>query len=404
MGKSLKMIFKNICKVFILSLVFIVSSVFSLAEDGFINSLSQIAIDKPIDNSYLLSLYFKDNFQGNAFLQKRKNGSFYVYIPDTVMSSRHLKMIYRGKVSQEDVKISIEEQPFIKEDGQSRYLRLSVDTPVNSDIQLTAQKFIPSKTKIGGSIMSLYSIILAVLLSIVVILSVSIYRAIKSINKNSNSYTTFPAEFLNAPKEYTRVTVNNSVTSEKPAKIDVDAKIISPIAPNDFSCFNLPLKKAPVSTPISSAMSKSINAPSIEDRTVQSIASAPIRKQTVISNEENELELPTAEDINIVEGDENSQIAEKVDDEYRPELISELKIGNDKGFYLTTVGENSFALFGYVGEKIFFLQKFNDLTQVNLQARFYDKKDDKDLYIIKLDSYKAMLAVSDAEIKELAVI
>lgn len=92
------------------------------------------------------------------------------------------------------------------------------------------------------------------------------------------------------------------------------------------------------------------------------------------------------------------------EDNYRPELISELKITQNKGFYLTSAGNNSFALFGYVGEKIFFLQRFNDLNQVNLQARFYDKKGVNDLYIIKLDSYKAMLAVSDTEIKELAVI
>lgn len=393
-----------------MTFMLITFSVPSIAENEVINSLSQIVVDKPIDNSYLLSLFFKENFQGNAFLQKRKNGSFYVYIPDTVMTSkRNLKMIYRGNVSQDDVRIAIEEQPFIKESGQSRYIRLAVETPVNSDIQLTAQKMVPSKTKIGGSIMSLYSIILAVLLTIVAILSVSIYKAVKSLNKtSSNSYTTFPAEFLNAPTEYVRTTSNN-ITHEKPAKIDVDAKIISPIAPNDFSCFNLPLKKPEISAPISSAMNKTVNAPSIEDRTIQAKAAAtnPIKKQNSSTGEniESELDLPTLDDMKIVESSEDIEVTERNDEDgYRPELISELKIGTDKGFYLTTVGDSSFALFGYIGEKIFFLQKFTDLTQVNLQARFYDKKEGNDLYIIKLDSYKAMLAVSDTEIKELAVI
>ena len=144
----------------------------------------------------------------------------------------------------------------------------------------------------------------------------------------------------------------------------------------------------------------------MEERTIQAKASNPIKKQSAIVEEtESELDLPVLDDMQIVESTDDIRASERTEDEnYRPELISELKIGTDKGFYLTTVGDSSFALFGYIGEKIFFLQKFNDLTQVNLQARYYDKKDGNDLYIIKLDSYKAMLAVSDEEIKELAVI
>ncbi len=391
--------FKYFFKLFILAFMPVMFSVPSFAEGETINSLSQIVVDKPIDNDYMLSLYFKEHFQGNAFLQKRKNGSFFVYIPDTVMTSKNVKMIYKGNVRQSDVKISIEEQPFIKEEGQSRYIRLAVDTPVNSDIQLTAQVLDKSKSIIGGSFMGIYSIIIFVLLAVVSILSFSIFNAVKSINRRSNSYTTFPAEFLNSPNEYVRKTTDK-LTYEKPAKIDVDAKIISPISTNVFSCFNLPLKKEELSAPISSAVDN-VTTPSIEDRTIQSSVTNPIKKQNSVIEDESELDLPSTDDIT---PEKNDEIVQTDDETYRPELISELKIAANKGFYLTTVGDNSFALFGYIGEKIFFLQKFNDLTQVNLQTRFYDRKGEKDLYIVKLDSYKAMLSVSEDEIKELAVI
>ncbi len=391
--------FKFLCNLFLSVFILIMFFVPSFAEGEIINSLSQIVVDKPIDNDYMLSLYFKERFSGNAFLQKRKNGSFFVYIPDTVMTSKNVKMIYRGKVSRSDVKISIEEQPFIKEDGQSRYVRLSVETPVNSDIQLTAQTLDKTKSKTGGLIMFLYAAVLLSLLALTIILSISIYKAVKAMNSKSNTYTRFPAEFLNSPNEYTGKNTDK-VISEKPAKIDVDAKIISPISANVFSCFNLPLKKEELSAPISSAVNN-IAIPSVENRIIQAATTNPIKKQPSNFEDEDELELPIAEDINLEITEENQKNEE---DNYRPELISELKITQNKGFYLTSAGNNSFALFGYVGEKIFFLQRFNDLNQVNLQVRFYDKKGVNDLYIIKLDSYKAMLAVSDTEIKELAVI
>ena len=50
------------------------------------------------------------------------------------------------------------------------------------------------------------------------------------------------------------------------------------------------------------------------------------------------------------------------------------------------------------------LKKFNDLSQITLQARYYDKSGSNDLYILRLDTYKAMVEISDAEIKELAVL
>ena len=66
--------------------------------------------------------------------------------------------------------------------------------------------------------------------------------------------------------------------------------------------------------------------------------------------------------------------------------------------------DDAFALFGYVGDKVFLLKKFNDLTQINLQARFYDRNANSDLYIVRLDSYKAMVEISDKGMKELAVL
>ena len=89
--------------------------------------------------------------------------------------------------------------------------------------------------------------------------------------------------------------------------------------------------------------------------------------------------------------------------EKKAELISILNITPNKGFYLTTV-DDTMALFGFIGENVFLLQKFADLSQINLQARFYDKNGDNDVFIVRLDSYKAMIEISNDSMKELAVL
>lgn len=83
------------------------------------------------------------------------------------------------------------------------------------------------------------------------------------------------------------------------------------------------------------------------------------------------------------------------------ELISVLNITHNKGFYLTNL-EDTIALFGFVNNNVFLFNRFKDLTQINLQARFYDKNGDNDIYIVRLDSFKAMIEISDTSMKELA--
>lgn len=398
--KKLNMNIKKILKLCVILFLFVMFSVSVLADDNKqINSLSQIFVNKPFDNNYQLGLSFKNHFNGNAFIQKRGNGSFYVYVPDTIMASKNIKVIYKDKVKKDDVKINIEEHPFVKNNIKSKYIKLSVNTPINSDIQLVAQTNLTNAEKSTSPVMKLYFAIVGVLLVLIAILSSSIYKAMKSINNNSNTYTSFPSEFLNSPENYIKSADENENYEKNYKTYSADdKKMISPISFNDFSCFRLNKKQ---NSDIDNSSNLDIVAN--DEKIDKAKITNPIKKQVKQDNhiEECELDLPNAENLKLYEALENN---DENDDAYRPELVTELKINDNKGFYLTTVDDNSFALFGYIGEKIFFLQRFSDLKQINLQARFYDNKDGVDIYIIRLESYKAMLAVSDDEIKELAVI
>ena len=59
---------------------------------------------------------------------------------------------------------------------------------------------------------------------------------------------------------------------------------------------------------------------------------------------------------------------------------------------------------GFINENVFLFKKFSDLSQINLQARYYDRNGNNDIYIVRLDDYKAMIEISDTSMRELAKI
>ena len=117
----------------------------------------------------------------------------------------------------------------------------------------------------------------------------------------------------------------------------------------------------------------------------------PINKIT--TNEEHELEIPSVAEF-------FTPIEPKVEKD-PVELLSVLNITPNKGFYLTNL-DDTIALFGFVNNNVFLFDRFKDLSQINLQARFYDRSGNNEIYIVRLDSFKAMIEISDSGMKELA--
>ena len=209
------------------------------------------------------------------------------------------------------------------------------------------------------------------------------------------SYTAFPTGYSLPIKDHEN---NNEYDLQtiKPTtlpKLNIK-KTLKSIDNNSFSCFDIPLVNdtKPTQDEFKSTLKQTSNL--LKEKSAKSKLTNPISNNFI--EDSSELALPVIEKIKKKE--------EKAEEKNTtPELLSELHITPTKGFYLTTV-DDSFALFGYVGEKVFLLQKFNDLTQINLQARFYDRSANKDMYIVRLDSYKALVEISDEGMKELAVL
>lgn len=78
----------------------------------------------------------------------------------------------------------------------------------------------------------------------------------------------------------------------------------------------------------------------------------------------------------------------------QPDLVSNIPIDRNKGFYLVNV-EGKTALIGYINDEIFIINRFNDIKDTNLQTRLNEKQKDKSTYIVRLGDYKALIEVSN---------
>ena len=229
------------------------------------------------------------------------------------------------------------------------------------------------------TLLKIFALILALLSAVLLI---SICRSIKSMKSIPVNHTSFPAEFLNSPENYLK-------TSDSSEQKELSREKIENVQEEEMQ---------DVSSKTAAEKSKSaaidIPLPAADSETANQIAKLNLKQNEEIMSGSSELVMESVED----------SMLNSSDEDFRPELISELKIGADKGFYLIASGAETYALFGYAAGSIFFLQKFANLRQVNLQARFYDRRSGRDIYIVTLDTYKAAVSVSDLEIKELTLL
>ena len=363
----------------------------SLAGDGALNVLSKILIEKGDNNSYRLNLFFDEKFEGRAFIQNKDNGDYFVFIPDTMMNEKNVKLIYKDKHDRADIKLNIEEKPFIKENMHSNYVRLSVKTTGNSSIRLIA-KTMEEKIAAGSiSDMNFSSLLILILLAVAAFMTANVIKAAKTA-KNNTCYTTFPSSYLNSPKSYIANTETPVINKPALPKVNI-RKTLKSADSDSFSCFDIPLVNDIPHESFGFKSEQKETSGLVKEKISKSKQTNPIK--TTNTEDASELALPIVEDLQPEKQEEKQK--------NRPELLSELHISPDKGFYLTTIND-IFALFGFVGDKVFLLKKFSDLTQINLQARFYDRNQNNDMYIVRLDTYKAMIEISDWGMKELAVL
>lgn len=388
----------NICfKLFTLVFMFVLFSIAAFANETEPNILTKIVVEPTENNSFNFNLFFSDKFTGNAFLQKKEQGTYYVFIPDTVMNPKKTKLIYVNNGDSNIVKVGMEEKPFVKENSQSNYVKLTVNIANDYAIRLLAKTDDGKKAALPFSFANFYSLLIIVSLALILLI---LSKSSKSKNKyKSVSYTHCPQSYLSSPQDYIYSRSHSTIDNfqQKPILPKVNIKKNLKTADSDsFSCFDIPLVEEPKqsSYEFKSTLKQTSNL--MKERTSKSKQTNPIQRK--YTEENNEFSLPVVDDL------PESKIQQE-EKKQEPELLSTLNITPNKGFYLTTADNDTFALFGFVGENVILLKKFNDLSQINLQARYYDRSENgNDLYIVRMDSYKAMVEISNSGMREMAVL
>ncbi|MBQ9246380.1 hypothetical protein IJ182_08960 [bacterium] len=413
------MSFNRIFKLFALALfLFFASVLVSLAETLYQNTISQVVIEEGTDNNFKLNLVFDEKYTGNAFIQKRENGSFYVYIPDTSANKKGVKVLYRNSKDKGIIKLSIEESVYQRQNQDSNYIKLYVDVIGSHSIQLYSKTVEEQALEPPIHSFDKYDIAMICLL---VLAGLFIWKLLSVAKRNGYNFKNKPNKYIsNISSIMSRNNlVNNNIntetqytTSSEPQQgmsipmandnlID-DSHVLPKVNMKKsmkssegeaFSCFDIPFVNEAEYTSPAMEIKKQLDALKMDklSKTTNPISN---RKET-----ESEFSLPMVEEIVQKKQEQPKEIKKN-----EPELLSELRITPRKGFYLTATDDNTFALFGFVDSNVFLLKRFNDLSQINLQARFYDRQQKGDLYIVRLDSYKAMIEISDNGMRELAVL
>lgn len=382
-------------KLFTFTLLFLFTAIVVQAKEVTYNNISRVIIDPIKNNTCTLNIYFDNTYKSKAFIQKISDDSYTVFIPDTRINNKKIKVIYKNNRNKKDIKLSFDQKPYLNKGMESNYIIMSIN--MNNGYSLKLLSKTSKDYHFMYSTNNLINTFSLFLLGLIILMYLTIRKLSKLIkeSKRNNNYTIFPNKFSVRKKSNTKFLKHNrnikcksnTFTTKPNFKIEIKAA-----DKNAFACFDIPSIVKQINNTNAYEYKSSIKQTSTilkSKNNIKSLHSNPINY-----NESEELDLPSVDELRKEEQQEKEKNAE---------LLSILSITPTKGFYLTTY-ENTIALFGYIGESVFLLQKFSDLSQINLQARFYDKNGDNDVYIVRLDSYKAMVEISNDSIKELVVL
>ena len=372
----------------------------SYALQNIINSLSSIGIEQAENNTYKLNLMFDSKYQGNAFIQKKGQGSYYIFLPETNIKSKKTKISYKNRKDKKNISVYIDEKPFISQNRNSSYVRLTVNAAEDYSLKIVSNVANSNGNAFTAFIKGLFKFIGILILAALSLMF--IFKSLKSFNnepsidykvrrKSRIQQGKRDVEKFEDDEEHNDMYYNNvRQNMTTPDTVNI-RKTLETFADESFTCFDLAVNSEGNKNnyyEYKRAINNNsvlLSNPKIKSKLRHT---NPLRQESI-------LELPVAEDI---DGTNDSS-----DKKTSPELISVLNITSNIGFYLTNVGE-TLALFGFVNDNIYLFKKFSDLSQINLQARFYDKHGNNDLYIVNLDTYKAMIEISPDGMKELAVL
>lgn len=371
----------NMKKIFISILMIICGSLPVLAQQQEFSALSKILVNPIKDDTYTLNLYFDNEYRNKSFIQQSEPGLYYIYLPESTTKMRNASIIYGSNIDKKYIRLSVDKKPYINKDETSSYIRILVNMNADYSLKIISKTVNEDRLLLFlTSLKNSYHIFFFALAGILLLLCRKIISITRSTNRG-NCYIPMP---LNIDK-------NNETKLEKNALKNyvtehANTNPFKTANRESFPSFDIPYKESEQKT--------NYNFQNTVQNKVQNPITSKKKEEEIVNNN---LALPYADEV--IKAKETKNTVEKK----REDILSKINISNDKGLYLAAE-ENKMTLYGYVKDQTIRLTQFDDLSQINLQARFYYHGEEGDIYIVRLDSYKSMIAFSNDSIKELVVL
>lgn len=395
-------------------------------DSNYKNSLEEINIKKASGNSYLINLLFNNTYTEPLSIQKKTGNSYSIILPETRISSDNVKIIYKEGNGKDKIKLEIKEYPYLDQSINNGYVKVTATTIDNVSLKVASDIKLLQKSKTVDS------------------KNIEIIKKEKPQNQTSIETTTEKINNENLPiptKEIPKIdTGTNQVGAKIPAvKNKVNPDYLDILVKISLVLFILLLalrqmyktfKKPVIKGQTKQNARKEIDEDSEElvttqnrvkpksqfDEEVERLSKQETTQSTInennsiesedfineIMNENQNEEDDEYEDEDFdydFDYDEEGEIEEIIDDSI-PKLISTMPISKNKGFYLVKY-DGSTALIGYIRDEIFVINKFDKIYNTNLQARLNERKKNKSNYLVRIDNYKALVEVSETNMKVL---
>lgn len=427
---------KKILTFIFVSVLFMFIPVFALGNSD--NSkISRVYINKLDNNTFTLNVYFDSEYRNKAFIQQLNNGRYVIYLPEASQKV-HTPIMYADNSDKNRIKLDIAKRPLVEKDKTSSYTRITVT--MNSDYSLKIISKLKNEDRmimINNYIQNYQNIMLLLVLLFSILMLRKIIRIAKTDDRRNGSVqipvnTYLPREELkDVPigddklREYVEKkaatsplkTANRAVfqsfglnnTEQNQQAANIQRKKIA--ARNTRQIKQTPQTSKVQQNPIKNRTTTQAQNAKVESKPEQKtpqqkqqIQHKPVMSPKVAPKRISELKVNS---INISRNNESQTIKQEVKpviiEQKKPDILSRINISSGKGLYLAAEGD-IISLYGFNAGNSVLLKRFKDLSQLNLQARFFDHSEDGDVYIVRIDSYKSMIAFKDDSVCELVVL
>ena len=411
-------------------------------DSNFKNSLDEIYIKKTSGNTFSVNFLFNKEYTEPLSLQKKGANTYSIILPETKLTNKNIKIDYKDAA--DSVKLSINEFPYIDQSINNGYVKITATVKNNAKINVSTDiisgqkkitKTLPkSKTKestIEKTITEKQK-------------TETTLPQVSEIEKNTTTKTTTPSkedlEIMSGMSSVNEIIEDPPIQEQKSGinrdyldvmiKISLFLFIIMLLARKFYKKSKIKVERAVEreelkqnyrkrldgineDTNKTNAQTNSQHATSqkspfqkqIESMTTQEIQPTISTKEHEEINQDVYSKIPTLHTEEDEYLDENYdyeiiEAPEEVDKTNTPTLLSEAKIDSNKGFYLIKYA-GEIALMGYIKDEYFVINRFNKIFKPNLQARLHERLDHCTNYLLRVDGYKALIQVTENDMKVL---